>query len=138
MAESISALSNVSAPCDGGFRLDFEETTVLDGEFHVYVGPAGDTTDTPALPSVRGRGRRVVVVDGAFSVVLPELALGGPYYMHMVRVRGVGDSATLTSNAFLTIVPAQLRSRVFGLRAKMHPKTDVGPREAAGVEYPQG
>ena len=137
MAESISSLAAMTASHDGGAQLDFEETSVLNGEFLVYVGASGDATDALAWPAARGRGRRILVSDGAFSIVLPELAPGGPYKLFMLRVKGTGDAPSLTSNAFLTIVPAQLRSRVFSYRSGMHPKMEVGPRESSKVEYPQ-
>ena len=137
MAEDITGQAAVTVSREGGAILEFEDTSVLNGWMLAYVGPNGDSTDTQAYPAERGRGRALQVIDGAFSVTMPPLPVGGPYYLTLVRVGGTGDAPSLTSNTFITAVPQQIPSRVLKLRGKLYAELKVGHRSVSALEYPQ-
>lgn len=137
MVESLTGQAAVTISNAGGTILAFEDQNVLDGWMLAYIGPAGDDTDEPAYPAERGRGMAVRVLSGAFRIAAPVLAVGGPYYLTLVRVGGTGDFASLTSNTFITVVPRGLDSQTFTLRSRFYAELKVGPREPDGVEYPQ-
>ena len=137
MAEDITGQAAVTVSREGGTILEFVDTSVLNGWMLAYIGPNGDNTDTPAYPVERGRGMALQVIDGAFSVTTPPLAVGGPYYLTLVRVGGMGDAPSLTSNTFITVVPQQVPNRVLKLRGRLYADLKVGYRSVDALEYPQ-
>lgn len=137
MVESLTGQAAVTISSAGGTILAFEDQNVRDGWMLAYIGSEGDDTDEPAYPAERGKGMAVRVLGGAFRIAAPVLAVGGPYYLTLVRVGGTGDFASLTSNAFITVTPKALDSQTFSLRNRFYRELKVGPRTPDGVEYPQ-
>jgi hypothetical protein len=137
MTISLDRILPAAVLTEGGVKLIIEGdfSGKLGVPYRVYVGPNGDSSDTPCYAGVAGQGTVIYPpLETEIRCYLPVLAVtnGSPYDVYIEGVDTPSDNAVLAGA--LEVLSAQYYTKVFGLRSVLPRFYKLGPRNMGLLE----
>src|SRR3990167_3929486 len=120
---AVESVSRVQVFASGGDEVELNFPAVDDGIFRVYFGPLGTAAAPSCLSAISLPGRPLSPLpftDGKARVIMPRLAVGGPYQFYLVRLTEIGDDDYLSSG-LVYVVAADSRGRISSLSQVLPP-----------------
>lgn len=118
---------------NGGYEVEIILPGLADGNYNVYVGPAGNNTDPACWSGISGSPNVIAAKSGVLKPYTPALPLGGPYDFTIIPV---GGGATTQTGPLLVVVRRWFRSIVHAVRRRWAPWVHNGPRHPRNEPTP--